>query len=106
MLRTQMISGCLFLTLAFCIVETAAQTVEWPERRCATLTWPDGRETKIQTYKQNEEFVEACAKAPGKCKLDGKPFSPGNDAAGRAEHRRFADATVHCILGPLPVEKK
>src|SRR4051794_17409341 len=96
---------CLSFAWSYAIVATA-QKLEWPERRCATLTWPDGRETKIRTYKQNEEFVEACAKAPGKCKLGGKPFESGTDAAGKADSRRLADATVECVLGPLPVEKK
>jgi hypothetical protein len=82
--------------LAFGISSAADQKPAPPESRCAVLTWPDGRQTKIGGFDENVRFLEACEKTPGKCKLDNVPF-PAKDPKGRSAARVLADAATECI---------
>jgi hypothetical protein len=105
MIRGKYIRSFLMLTVATCTsVFAESQGLVWPERHCATLSWPDGRETRIGKYAEQERFAIACEKPTSKCAMDGKPF-PSKRPDDSSDYSALGQAFVNCTLGPSPVER-
>lgn len=84
------------LALILCINHAVADstTSETPSDHCATLTWPDGHQSRVDDFVEAPHFADTCA-LKGGCKIDGHEFSSITQLKNA-----LSTATMKCLFPP------